>query len=67
MITDREENGFMEDHAILSERLEDQLKAVEWARAEQKKILKEKGERLSKELMDKMTPFILKEQKQIEH
>ena len=67
MITDREENGFMEDHAILSERLEDQLKAVEWARAEQKKILKEKGERLSKELMDKMAPFILKEQKQIEH
>nr|WP_296464173.1 hypothetical protein [uncultured Acetatifactor sp.] len=57
----------MEDHAILSERLEDQLKAVEWARAEQKKILKEKGERLSKELMDKMTPFILKEQKQKEH
>ena len=66
MITDREENGFMEDHAILSERLEDQLKAVEWARAEQKKILREKGERLSKELMDKMTPFILKEQKQRE-
>ena len=59
MITDREGNGFMEEHAILSERLEDQLKAVEWARAEQKKILKE--------LMDKMTPFILKEQKQIEH
>ena len=57
----------MEDHAILSERLEDQLKAVEWARAEQKKILREKGERLSKELMDKMTPFILKEQKQKEH
>ena len=67
MITDREGNGFMEEHAILSERLEDQLKAVEWARAEQKKILREKGERLSKELMDKMTPFILKEQKQKEH
>ena len=49
----------MEDHAILSERLEDQLKAVEWAKAEQKRILKEKGERLSKELMKKMTPFIL--------
>ena len=56
MITDREGNGFMEEHAILSERLEDQLKAVEWARAEQKKILREKGERLSKKLMDKMTP-----------
>lgn len=49
----------MEDHAILSERLEDQLKAIEWARAEQKRILKEKGERLSEELMNKMTPFIL--------
>lgn len=62
MIIDRKETGFMEEHVILSERLEDQLKAVEWARAEQKRILKEKGERLSKELMDKMTPFILKQQ-----
>lgn len=57
----------MEEHAVLSERLEDQLRAVEWARAEQKRILKEKGERLSKELMDKMTPFILEQQKQIEY
>ena len=53
----------MEDHAILSERLEGQLKAVEWARTEQKRLLKEKGERLSKELMEKMTPFILNQQK----
>lgn len=53
----------MEDHAILSERLEDQLKAVEWAKAEQKRILKEKGEHLSKEVMEKMTPFILNQQK----
>lgn len=37
-------------------------KAVEWAKAEQKRILKEKGECLSKELMEKMTPFILKQQ-----
>ena len=56
----------MENHAILSERLEDQLKAVEWAKAEQKRLLKEKGEKLSKELMDKMTPFILKQQNKIE-
>lgn len=56
----------MEDHAILSERLEEQLKAVEWARTEQKRILREKGERLSRELMEKMTPFILKQQKEIE-
>lgn len=62
MITDRKEIGFMEEHTILSERPEDQLKAVEWARAEQKRNLKEKGERLSKELMDKMTPFILGQQ-----
>lgn len=48
----------MEEHSILSERLEDQLKAVEWAKAEQKRILKEKGERLSKEPMEKMTPII---------
>lgn len=49
----------MEEYSILSERLEDQLKAVEWAKAEQKRILKEKGERLSKELMEKMTPIII--------
>ena len=62
MLTDRKE-AIMEEHAILSERLEDQLKAVEWAKAEQKRILKEKGERLSKELMEKMTPYILNQQK----
>ena len=33
----------LEDHAILSERLEDQLKAVEWAREQKKKILDEKS------------------------
>ena len=53
----------MEEHVILSEQLEDQLKAVEWAKAEQKRLLKEKGERISKELMEKMTPFILNQQK----
>lgn len=60
MMTGRKEK-IMEEHAILSERLEDQLKAVEWAKMEQKRLLKEKGERLSKELMKKMTPFILKQ------
>ncbi|MDE7310725.1 MAG: hypothetical protein K2N87_03735 [Eubacterium sp.] len=49
----------MEGHTILSERLEEQMKAIEWARTEQKRLLKEKGERLSKELMEKMAPFIL--------
>ena len=62
MIIDRRETG-MEERVILSERLEDQLKAVEWAKAEQKRLLKEKGERISKELMETMTPFILKQQK----
>lgn len=62
MIIDRKET-VMEEHIILSERLEDQLKAVEWARAEQKRLLKEKSERISKELRKKMTPFILKQRK----
>lgn len=53
----------MEEHVILSERLDDQLKAVEWAKEEQKRLLKEKGERISKELMETMTPFILNQQK----
>lgn len=52
-----------QEHVILSERLEEQLKAVEWAKAEQKRLLREKGERLSKDLMEKMTPFILKQRK----
>jgi hypothetical protein len=52
----------MEEHTILSERLEDQIKVVEWARAEQKRLLKEKGEELSKALAEKMTPFILNQE-----
>ena len=44
----------MAEYAILSERLEEQLKAVDWAKEEQKRILKEKGERLSKEHMEKV-------------
>ena len=53
----------MEEHVIFSDRLDDQLKAVDWAKAEQKRLLKEKGERISKELMETMTPFILNQQK----
>lgn len=53
----------MIEHVILSERLEEQLKAVEWAKSEQKRLLQEKSKRLSKELMEKMTPFILNKQK----
>ena len=53
----------MEEHIILSERYEAQLKAVEWAKAEQARILKEKGERLTKELKEKMTPIIMQAKK----
>ena len=53
----------MEEHILLSERYEDQLKAVEWAKAEQARILKEKGERLTKELKEKMTPIIMQAKK----
>ena len=55
----------MEEQIILSERLEEQIKAINWARAEQKRLLKEKSERLSQELMEKMTPFIMQQQKNI--
>ena len=53
----------MEEQIILSERLEEQIKAINWARVEQKRLLKEKSERLSQELMEKMTPFIMQQQK----
>jgi len=37
----------MEEHVVLSERPEDQLKAVEWAREQKKKILDDKSRRCS--------------------
>ena len=49
-----------EDHVVLSERPEDQLKAVEWAREQKKKILDDKSRRIADALMEKMTPVILK-------
>ena len=48
---------------ILSERPEDILKAIEWGKEEQRKILNEKGERLAETLMEKMTPLILEREK----
>ena len=45
---------------VLSERPEDQLKAVEWAREQKKKILDDKSKRIADALMEKMTPLILK-------
>ena len=50
----------MEEHVVLSERPEDQLKAVEWAREQKKKIHDEKNIQLADSLMEKMTPLIIK-------
>lgn len=49
-----------EDHVLLSENLEDQLKAVEWEREQKKKITDDKNRRIADSLMEKMTPMILK-------
>ena len=50
----------MEEHVVLSERPEDQLEAVEWAREQKKKILDDKSRRIADALMEKMTPLIMK-------
>ena len=42
-----------EDHVLLSEKLEDQLKAVEWAH-EQKKILDATRRRIAETHMEKL-------------
>lgn len=49
-----------EDHVLLSEKLEDQLKSVEWAREQKKKILDDKSRRIADALMEKMIPLIMK-------
>ena len=53
----------MEGRSVLSERYEDEVKAIEWAKDEQKKIRAKKADRLARELMDKMTPVILESPK----
>ena len=50
----------MEEHVVLCERPEDQLKAVEWAREQKKKVTDDKNRRIADALMEKMTPMILK-------
>lgn len=50
----------MDEHVVLSERPEDQLKAVEWAREQKKKITDDKNRRIADALMEKTTPMILK-------
>ncbi len=54
----------MEEHVILSERPEDQLKAVEWARDQKKKILDNKSRKIADALMEKMAPTILENDSQ---
>ncbi len=46
-----------EEHVILSERPEDQMKAVEWARDQKKKILDNKSRRIANALMEKVAPI----------
>ena len=60
MRSDKEVHSMMEEHVVLSERPEDQLKAVEWAREQKKKILNDKSRRIADALMEKMTPLIIK-------
>jgi hypothetical protein len=48
-----------EERVVLSEKLEDLRKAVEWGREKQQKILSEKNEQIADALMEKMTPLIL--------
>ena len=59
MRSDKEVHIMVEEHVVLSERPEDQLKAVEWAH-EQKEILDDKSGRIADALMEKMTPLIMK-------
>ena len=49
-----------EDHILLSEKLEDQLKAVEWAREQKKKILDDKSRRIADALMGKSATLNLR-------
>lgn len=48
-----------EERLILSERLEDLKKAVEWGREQQRRIMNEKSKQIADALMEEMTPLIL--------
>ncbi len=48
------------EHVILSERPEDQYKAVEWAKREHERILQEKSKQIAVELRKEMAPMIKK-------
>ena len=49
-----------DEHVVLSERPEDQLKAVEWAREQKKKILDDKSRRIADALMEKSATLNLR-------
>ena len=51
------------ERVVLSERPEDLRRAVEWGREQQRIILNEKGEQITKSLMEQMTPLILERKK----
>ena len=46
-----------QERVILSERLEDLIKAVEWGREQKKKLLNDKGKRSAEELKEKNDTF----------
>ena len=48
-----------EERVILSERLEDLIKAVEWGREQKKKLLNDKGKRPVEDQREIMTPLML--------
>lgn len=49
-----------EDYIFLSEKLKDQLKAVEWACEQKQKILDDKSRHIADTPIEKKTPLILK-------
>ena len=53
----------MEEHTILSEKIEDQFKAMDWIEEEVKKIKKELGEQLGKEISEEVRKYWLNKRK----
>lgn len=47
----------MEEHATLSEKPEDQFKALEWFQEEGKRIKRELGEQLGKEISEEVRKY----------
>ena len=60
MRSDKEVHIMMEEHVVLSERPEDQLKAVFCQCVQNIKLLDDKSRRIADALIEKMTPLIMK-------